>query len=110
MEKLESQGQEELKKDSEQNPQLIKDQFDYINRLYGINGIERVKSIKEAFKSILDSVMFSVSIYLMKFHGEGFHLSPDQYGNLLNIPKDNRASLIKAMQINLTSTEEFYLN
>ena len=92
--KLLNQGEEESKEHSKTNPKWNKSQFDYMTRLYGLNGIERIKVIKRSFKSILDSIMYPASIYMLKLHDEGFNLTSDQYGILINSEKSQRELLI----------------
>ena len=81
-----------------------------MTKLYGVSGIERVKSIKASFKSILDSIMFPESLYFFKSHSEGFNLDVDKYSELLGQSLESRQLLIEEQKLNLTGTDEFFLN
>ena len=54
--------------------------------------------------------MFSVGIFKYKLHSEGANLTSEQYGELINMPKETRFHFIKANGLTLTPSDQFFLD
>ena len=59
--------------------------FLYMNRMYGMGGFERIKSVKENFNAIINNFTTPGYLYFLNVMQFGFNLKEKDYNRLLGM-------------------------